>query len=218
MSTPLKGSVKARIVDVRFALSGKIASVAKYAGDTVTKGTLIACLDRKILQTELDKQLADYEKVRADFEIFAQKNPDPQEPIDKYLKTEKQAQLNASVKDVEIAKAHLDQADLFSPVTGVILDDSGIVPGLYITPASGSVKVIDTSSFYFEMEIPQEDIPAFAKPKEAAIKITGLDREITCPTSLVYSDDKKFFVKVKIADSTGIFLGQNGQVSFKKEK
>ncbi len=148
-----EGQVKARIIEVRFAIAGKISGVVKKTGDSVKKWSLVASLDRKILQTELDSQLADYEKVRADFEIFNQKNPDPQEAIDKYLKTEKQAVLNASVKAVEAAKAKLDQSDLFSPVDGIILDDNSIVPGIYVTPAGSALKIMDTASFYFEIEV-----------------------------------------------------------------
>jgi len=198
VSKVFKGEVKARIVDVRFALSGKVSSVVKHTGDIVKKWNLIASLDRKVLQMELDKQLADYEKVRADFEIFAQKNPDPKEAIDKYLKTEKQASLNASVKEVELAKAKLDQSDLFSPVDGMIMDDSGIVPGLYVTPAGASVKIIDISSYYFEIELGQKDIPDFENPKESKIKLEGLEKEVTGNSSPVYSDGKGFLVKISI--------------------
>jgi len=113
-----KGAIKARIVSARFATSGKIASIKKHTGDSVKKGEILASLDTKILQTGLDRQLADYEKVRADFEIFSQKYPDPTEAIDKYLKTEKQASLNASVKDVELAKWLLDQTTLFHLLMG----------------------------------------------------------------------------------------------------
>jgi multidrug resistance efflux pump len=205
-----KGEVKARIVDARFALSGKIVSVGKHTGDGVKKGNLIASLDRKILQTELDRQLADYDKVRADWDGFCKKYPDPQDD-NKYTKAEKQAALNASVKDVELAKAKLDQADLFSPTDGIILDDSGIVPGLYTTPASGSVKIVDTASYYFEIEIKQKDIPYFEKAKEARIKIDYLNIEIkaTAP-SAVEGDGKKFLVQIPISDSEGILLGMKG--------
>ena len=73
MSKVFKGEVKARIVETRFALSGKITGVSKHTGDTVKKWNLIASLDRKILQMELDRQLSDFEKVRADWDGFTQK-------------------------------------------------------------------------------------------------------------------------------------------------
>ncbi|MBU1127146.1 HlyD family secretion protein, partial [Patescibacteria group bacterium] len=102
-----KGNVSAKIIEVRFALSGKTSKILKKTGDTVRKGELLASLDKGILQTNLDRQLADYEKTRADFEIFNLKNPQISDDLSKYLKTEKQAQLNASVKEVELAKIRL---------------------------------------------------------------------------------------------------------------
>lgn len=208
------GVIKARIVEVRFAVAGKIMGVRKVVGDRVGKWELIASLDRKILQMELDRQLADFEKVRADFEIFNQKNPNPESAIDKYLKTEKQALLNASVKDVELSKARLDMVDLFSPVEGIILDDSGIVVGINVTPAGSAIKIIDTSSYFFEFEIEQKDIPFFSESKDAKVELDGIGMEVVGKTGLVIADGKDFFVRVPISDNHGILLGLNGKINF----
>ena len=79
--TTFKGVVKARIIDARFATSGKVSVVKKFTGDTVKKGDLLSSLERKTAQATLDRELADFERVRADFEIFNQKNPNPTEAI-----------------------------------------------------------------------------------------------------------------------------------------
>lgn len=205
-----KGEIQARIVEVRFALSGKIANVQKHTGDKVKKWDLVASLDRKILQMELDQQLADFEKVRADFEGFAKKYPDPQDD-NKYTKAEKQAALNASVKEVELDKARLDQSDLFSPVDGIVLDDSGIVPGLYVTPAGSSVEIIDTSSYYFEFEIEQKDLSDFAGSKKCKLEIEGIKGSLEGESQPVSSDGKKFFVVVKPSKLDGLLLGMKGE-------
>ncbi len=207
-----KGEITARIVDARFAAGGRIAQVLKRIGDTVNKGTLIASLDRKILQSELDRQLADYDKVRADFDGFAQKYPDPGDD-NKYTKAEKQAALNASVKDVEIAKANLDLCDLISPCDGLIIDDSGIIAGQNVTPASGSVKIIDTSSYLFEFDVEQNDIPNFVNSQKCTLKIEGL-QNVEGGSLPVYSDGKNFIVRVKPANTTGFLMGMAGEVEF----
>lgn len=208
------GVIKARIVEVRFAVAGKIVGVNKGVGTKVTKWELIASLDRKILQMELDRQLADFEKVRADFEIFNQKNPDPQSAVDKYLKTEKQALLNASVKDVELSKARLDMVDLFSPIDGLILDDSGIVVGINVTPAGSAIKIVDTSSYFFEFEIEQKDIPFFSEVKEGKVEFPGIEMETMGKTGGIIADGKNFYVRVLIPDNRGILLGLNGKINF----
>lgn len=201
-----QGVVKARIISARFAISGKVQGVNKHAGNKIAKGELIATLDRKILQAQLDKELADYEKIRADFEIFAAKYPNPTEETEKYLKKEKQATLNASVKDVELAKAVLDQCDLFSPVEGIIMDDNGLTPGVYITPASSEVKIIDTNSYYVEVEIEQKDIKYFKEPHGIEINIEGLENPLKSQTSPIYSDGKKFLVNIPVS-SSDLLLG-----------
>lgn len=208
-----KGIIKAKIIDARFPLSGKVVSVSKHTGEAVKRGNVIASLDRKILQAELDRQLADHDKVRADFDGFAKKFPDPQDD-NKYTKAEKQAALNASVKVVEIAKAKLDQADLFSPVNGVIIDDSGITPGLYVTPAGGSVKIVDVNSYWFEINISQNNVHDFLLSRKCKISVEGTTATLDTETSPVFSDGKNFVVQSKIEFSEGVLPGMEGTATF----
>lgn len=205
------GEITGRVIEARFAITGKLVGVPKKNGDHIKRGDLLGVLDSKILQTELDKELADYEKVRADFDSFTKKYPDPQDD-NKYIKTQKQAVLNSSVKAVELAKAKLDQINLFSPVDGIILDDNGIVSGLYITPASGSVKIIDTGSYFFEFEIIQKEVFNFMESKKCKIKIDGMKGEIESETSPVFSDGKKFIVKASIPSPKNMLLGMKGKI------
>jgi multidrug resistance efflux pump len=209
-----EGVIKARVVEVRFATAGKIVTVGKRVGEKVGKGELIASLDRNILQMELDRELSNFEKVRADFEIFNQKSPDPTDAIDKYLKTEKQALLNASVKEVELAKARLDQVDLLSPVNGIIFDDSGIMVGINVTPAGSAIKIIDTASYFFEFEIEEKDIPFFTEVKEGRIEFPGVGMEIAGKTTGITPDGKSFYVRIPVVDNRGILLGLHGKVNF----
>lgn len=210
MSRTLSGLIRTRIVSVRFAFSGKVSSVAKSAGDEVKKGNLIASLDRRILQMQLDKELADFEKARADFEAYAQKAPEIQTDLEKYLKTAKQATLNASVKQVELAKAQLDQCDLFSPVNGTILDDSSIIPGIYVTPAGSEIKIIDSSSFYFEAEIDEKDIKELKNVKEAVVQIPTLEISVESKNASVIADGKKFYFRIPV-EGEGMFIGLSAE-------
>lgn len=208
------GEVKGKVVEAKFAIAGKVARVLKTTGDRVKQWDLLASLDRKILQTELDKQLADFEKTRADFEILAGKIGEPKDDMNKYLKAEKQAQLNASVKDVELAKAKLDQTDLFSPVAGIVIDDSNITAGIYITPSANPVKILDASSLHFEIEINQKDIANFTESEKCEIIIDGVKEKIPSETSPIISDGKRFLVRIKLTDNPKLLIGMKGKVTF----
>lgn len=208
------GEIRANIIEIRFALSGKVERVTKRRGDTVKKGELIACLDRKILQAELDKQLADFEKVRAEFEIFNLQKGEPQDDLTKYLKVQKQAQLNVSVKEVELAKAKLDQADLFSPVEGIVIEDSQLMAGIYITPSSNPVKILEPASYFFIMEIKQDDLPLFTDSRPSEVRFPETGRVITGITRPVVPSEKGFFVEIDLQEKTGLLLGLKGEAVF----
>lgn len=210
MPVHFSGEIKARVVEVRFAIAGKILNVNKRTGDYVKKWDTIASLERKILQTELDKELQDYEKVRADFEIFVQKNPNPTEMIDKYLKTEKNAELNASVKQVELAKEHLEQSMLLSPVDGIVVDDSSVVPGLFVTPANSPMKIVDTSSYYFGFEIDEKNIHDFLKPRKCKISLISAGLNLEAETAVPLADGKAFTIRVPLDKHERLFIGMKG--------
>jgi multidrug resistance efflux pump len=203
-----KGVVKCRIIEARFGISGKVVSVSKKIGESVKKGELLASLDRKALQMELDRQLADYERVRAEFEIFNLEKGEPKDDVARFLKTQKQSQLNASVKDVELAKGKMDMADLFSPIEGLIVDDSDIVTGIYITPSSNPFKIAE-NKFFLEMEVDQDEVALFLEPQKLTLKILGLEKKIEATSSLpVLPESKgKFIVKADLADSSGLLSG-----------
>jgi len=215
MENLFKGKIKAKIVEVRFAVAGKLVTLLKKRGDSVKKGELIASLDKKILQTQLDKELADFEKVRAEFEIFNLQKGEPTNDIAKYFKKQMQADLDGSVKAVEIAKAELDKSDLYAPVEGIVIDDSNLVSGVNLTPASSPFKIIENTSFYFELEIEQASLSQFINPRPITVKIPGLEKVIAGQTKPILSQENgKLLVEVELQDKNGLIVGLEGEISF----
>ncbi len=207
-----EGVIKAKIIEVRFAVAGRLSLINRKKGDSVKKGELLASLDKKISQTQLDKELADFEKVRAEFEIFNIKKGEPQDEIGKYLKKQVQADLDTAVKAVELAKAQLDQLDLFSPAEGIVLEDSNLTPGIYLTPASSPFSVLDTGSFYFEFEVNQADLIFFRDPRQITVKLSGIEKVIAGQTRPVISSAKgKLSIIADLQDKSGLILGLAGE-------
>ena len=212
MAVRYAGEITAAIIEIRFAYSGKVAGVGKKIGDRVKQWEWIASLDKKPLQADLDLELSDYERVRADFEMFKLKNgADGGDDIIKYERQQKQSSLNASVRRVEIAKARMDQADLISPVTGVITDMEGMVTGVNVTPASAPVKVLDTSSLVFVFAVPQNSIDAFLKPQKITIRLDGLKTTMNTETTPpIFGSKGAFTVRAAIQDTTALLPGLTG--------
>lgn len=214
MAQSFDGVVIAEIIEVRFAFSGKVVSVKKQAGDAIKQGEVIASVDRKPLQTELDRQLADYEKVRAEFEIFNIKSGQAGDDITKFLRQEKQAQLNASVKEVELAQYRLDHADLVSPVEGTIVDMQGLAAGLHVTPASNPVTIVARSPLRFRFTVSQKELSRFLTPATVRIKLDGLEKEYSGTTRVpVTGKDGTFPIEVQVEDGSGLLPGMVGNVT-----
>ena len=198
----LPGVLHADIIDVRFPFSGQISSLTKKIGDHVSRGNLLATLDKKPLQNDLDRQLAEYESIRAQFEIFNLKNT-ANDDLTKYQRVGVQSQLNRSVKDVESAKSKLDQAELYSPVTGILVDDGNNRSGLFVTPASGAFRIIDTNSMVFRLEITPDRLPIFVEPLAVSIEIPLLKQNLIGTTSLPIPGPKdKFTINIAIGTPT----------------
>ncbi len=172
-------------VEVRFAFSGKIASVNKKPGDKVSKGQILASLDRYLLQRELDQKLANNKLVRAAFDLG------------KGDKTKLQTDLDTSVREVEEAKYRLDQADLYCPVNGTIKSTGGVRVGLNITPASNSFVIIDMDSLVYRIKVDEKEVTKF------------LDR----PKSPIPAGPGYFWVEVEIADKKNLLPGMVIKVS-----
>jgi len=192
----LSAVVFADQIDVRFPFSGRITQVFKKAGDQVGKNETLAQLDTKILQVELDRELADYEKVRAQFEIFNREHPDVSDDTVKYLKTIAQAELNSSVKSVEIAKNRMDQARLICPVSGLVISDGGCRAGLYATPASNAFTVLDTDSLRLRVEFDSSELSEYVKfvPSDQShtYSVSVADQKISLTPNAILPSGKNF--------------------------
>lgn len=220
-NTNFHGQVFGEIVNVRFAFSGTVAAVHKHPGDRVKKGDVLASLDTKILQTELDRQLADYEKRRAEFDIASRTAPKTQDPdIQKFVKEIDQAELDVSVKDVELAKYKLDQTQLLSPVDGVVTDLGGCVSGVNVTPSANPISVVDSNSITFRINVDQESVSQLMRERTMDVVIPGMGdprrgRSLPpIPGAYDNSNGVAFLIDIRLDNADGLLLDMNGDARF----
>ena len=212
------GEITADFVDVKFAFSGKVADLKKAVGQKVKKGEILALLDTQLLEVEHAKELAQYEKTRAEFEIFRLKHgngPDAEDTI-KFLRTKQQADLDSSVKNIESSKLRLDQSILLSPVTGTVIDMHGLVKGLYTTPASNPITIMDQESLTFVIEVPQTEIFQFREERQMRVYIEGISDEIIGIQRLPTHGKKgSFLIPIALSYNEFLFPGMQGKATFK---
>jgi multidrug resistance efflux pump len=212
----IMGAVVGKLLEVRFSVSGKLKAVNFHTGDLVKAGDVLASLETKNLQSQLDLELSAYEKTRAQFEIFHNQKTGTDD-ITKYLSVIEQADLDTSVKRVELAKARLDEAILVSPADGVVTDDGECFPNLNITPASNYFTICPSSEKYFQMEITQDELAEFSRPRSIAVRFKDIQKMYPgstngpVPALLSKTNPPKFIVLLKLADGSDLFPGMVGE-------
>jgi multidrug efflux pump subunit AcrA (membrane-fusion protein) len=194
MANKFAGQILGRTVEVRFAFSGKLVALRKDIGNNVNKGEVLASLDRKLLQLELDQKLADHMVIRN-------------------KKVLVQADLDASVRDVEQAKYKLDQVDLISPIAGIILDDGGCKINMNITPSANGFVILDTQSIVFRATIKSEDVNKFANTVSLPVDFVSIGKKVFGMSSLPkLLSNLNWVVDLKMDDLKDLPIGLDGVV------
>lgn len=214
MGQTVQGLVVADEIELRFAMSGKVGSVHVTPGEEIKPGKVVAQLDTKLMQTELDRQLAKYEKVRAEFEIYQQKSKDRTGEVAKYQATIEQSQLDSAVKDVELAKFDVDNSSLISPIHGRVVSLSGIRPGIFVSTASHPVFLSDYATIRFVFPIPQQLIQTFLQPKSIQIHIHHGISLTTSTLPVTQGTNGQFTIHASLAGHNHLLSGMTGEAHF----
>lgn len=166
----LEAVVGAKILELRFPFAGRVEWVGVAVGDRVRRGQELARLDAAKLKMRQEKELKDYEKIRAMFEQLKRRLESSDEPDKRYLMDRAQADLEAAVLAVEMTQEEVGSVSLKSPAAGVVVDDGNLVAGLNITPASFSMRLIVDGSYFIRAKLAQKQLAQVEKNQSAEFR------------------------------------------------
>lgn len=212
----LSGKIAAdRILKLKFLIGGTLRELNAKTSQTVRKGQLLARLDQTELQTYLDRALKYYEQMRAEFDEKQGKN------LNEYEKRKVQAELDVSVKNIEIAKINLEATNLYAPIDGIIIEVDPIAVGTNITPGNFIITLLDHQSFYFEAPLKEEDLGKIKADLPAKVVLKAFpDKTISGKVDWIsYTAVKEgiFNVRVSLDDKSELKIGMTGTVNIIKE-
>lgn len=146
------------LISLRFPEGGKLISLKCHPGQIVNSGDLLAALDPKPVQTQLDIELADYRRIRAEFDKLTREIPTAETEDEKTKKEIAQSRLDVSVKNVEKYKLDLDGLNLYSPANAVIISTEGLLPNINLTPSGFPILLAPLNSAVFEVPVSEESL------------------------------------------------------------
>lgn len=124
--------------------------------------------------------------------------------------------MDISVKNVEIAKTNLEATDLFSSINGVVVGIDQCYSGDNITPGGFAVTIVDPTSFYFQAELPEENLSQIQIGQTAKITLKAYPEKILegkvylLSFSPVKENIYTLFVSLSLPDPSNLRLSLSG--------
>lgn len=200
------------ILTLKFGLGGTLSKIAYQTGQTVKKGVLLAQLNQTELQTYLDRALKYYDQVRADFDEKQGVK------LDEYETRKRQAELEVSIKNVEIAKANLEATNLYAPNDGLIVDADPAAIGINITPGSFTITFLDTKTLYFLATAIEDQLSSLTIGKDVNVTLKAFPSvNLTGKIYFIGFQPVKegdYPVKISLSSTDNLRLGLTGSASF----
>jgi membrane fusion protein, multidrug efflux system len=139
-------------VDLAFESSGKIISIKFTEGTRVKKGDLLAKINDRQLQAQLEKLLA--EKKLTEAKEFRERSLLEKDAISQESYDQIVTELQTTVADINLIEARIAETELRAPFDGII-GLRYLSEGSYATSSTKIAKLIKISPLKIEFSIPE---------------------------------------------------------------
>jgi membrane fusion protein (multidrug efflux system) len=175
----LSGFVTAKnYAKLSFETPGKIVYVGVSEGDKVVRGRLLSKLDTTVLNANYQVALSNLRAAQATVdnihdqvkdhsgdETFAQKD----------LRTTAEVNKDKAYEAVIAAKRNLDGGSLYAPFNGIVTYLAHPFTGVYTSPTSHEVEIIDPETIYFEVLADQNEVGNVVDGQKVEIILDSFD-------------------------------------------
>lgn len=206
--------------ELKFPVSGKLINIAVKKNDRVKKWGYIASLDKTELLKTMDQSLRDYSKTRADYEEDKEVTYKDKVVTDtvKRVLEKNQYDLDKAVLDVELANFAAKNADLYSPIDGIVTKvqtqaGTGVIAGT--TPI---VTIVNPDNIFFVAKVGESDIADIVPGQKVSVDLDAFeDKQFTGKVvqvdsaATVSNGNKAYYVKIELDEKDKVKLDMSGE-------
>jgi macrolide-specific efflux system membrane fusion protein len=227
----LSGKIEAEEkTTLRFQTSGMLSWVGVKEGDFVKKYQVVAMLDQREVQKNLQKYLNTYMDSRWDFEqavddnkTYVYQTTDLGEEM-KRLIEQAQFSLNNAVIDVELKDLAIKYSRLSTPIEGIVVKVGSPYSGVNITPTQAEIEIVNPETVYFSVTADQTEVVQLTKDMNGDIVLDSYpDKQLKGQIYLLSFTPKSgetgtvYEARMKINDTNKNYqyrLGMTGDATF----
>lgn len=193
-------------VDLSFETSGKIVNINFTEGTRVKKGDLLAKINDKPLQAQLEKLLA--QQKLAEAKEFRQRSLLGRDAISQESYDQIQTELQTTQADINLIKARILETELRAPFDGVI-GLRYLSEGAYVNTSTKIARLVKSVPIKIEFAVSER----YAAEVKAGFPITfRIDGSETIYNASVYAVDSKTDIVTRTVLLRAIYPNKNEEL------
>lgn len=199
------GSIEpSQTIPLNFQTTGTVEKVLVETGDFVTKGQLLATINKEDLQNMYDMTSAKYNQAKDAYDRLKIVHDKGSLPEIKWV--EMVTNLEQAKSSVDLSKNNLEKCSLLAPVDGVI-GRRNIEPGMSsISITSSPFELVEISTVFVKISVPENEIGKIKKGLKASFVVSALNNktfegEITNVSPVAESFSRTYTVKISAKNS-----------------
>ena len=178
-------------VDLSFETSGKIISLNFQEGTRVKKGDLLAKINDKPLQAQLEKLLA--QQKLSESKEFRQRSLLGRDAISQESYDQIETELQTTQADINLIRARILETELRAPFDGII-GLRYLSEGAYATPSTKIARLVKVSPIKIEFSAPEK----YASEVRVGFPVTfTIDGDTNNYKASVYAVDPKIDIETR---------------------
>ena len=207
-------------VDLSFETSGKIVEINFDEGTTVKKGQLLAKVNDRQLQAQLQRLVAQLKL--AEDRVFRQNALLERDAVSKEAYEQVKTELATLNADIDLVKANIAMTELRAPFDGVI-GLRQVSVGSYASPTTIVAKLTKIIPLNIEFSVPERYASQVKKGTnlnfELEGKLSSFPAKVYATESRIDQSTRTLTVRALYANSNGAILpGRYASIQLKKEE
>lgn len=193
-------------VDLSFETSGKIVSIKFTEGTRVRKGDLLAKINDRPLQAQLEKLLA--QKKLTEAKVFREKSLLEKDAISQESYDQIVTELQTIEADINLIQARISETELRAPFDGII-GLRYLSEGSYATPSTKIARLIKISPLKLEFSIPERYSSEIKIGYPISFTVVGMNQVFRAS---VYAVDPKIDIDTRTIVLRALYPNRNEEL------
>lgn len=169
------GTVEAaQTIPLTFQSSGTVEQVLVQEGDVVSKGQLLAVVNKADNQSIYNSSLAMYEQAKDGYDRLKQVYDKGSLSEVKWVEME--TNLKQAESQLQIAKNNLDKCNLYAPTSGIV-GKRNIEPGQSSISSFSPIELVKIEKVSVKISVPENEIGKIKKGTTATFTISALENK-----------------------------------------